>query len=178
LPAATARGRYAVNFGSYGKVDNANALVAELKRAGIAAHTERVDLNGQAGLRVRAGPYVDRAQAERVRLAAKRARANLSASVVEIDDSLRADVPAAAVGATATGWAVQVGAFQAEADAKARRDKLRGAGFTAFTDTVRAEKGTLYRVRVGPEAQRANAERLRDALKARLQIDGIVVPHP
>lgn len=47
-----------------------------------------------------------------------------------------------------TGFAVQVGAFAAAADATALRDKLRSAGFNAFTESVRTDKGTLTRVRV------------------------------
>jgi cell division septation protein DedD len=43
---------------------------------------------------------------------------------------------------------------------------------------VRAENGTLYRVRVGPETQRAGAERLRSALRERFRIDGLIVTHP
>jgi len=177
-PRADARGRYLVTFGSYGKAENADALVAALKKAGIDARSERVDLDGKPGMRVRSGPFVDRAQAEKVRLLARRARPDAPATVVELDETPTADVPAPAVAARGSGWAVQVGAYQAEADATSQRDKLRGAGFSAYIDTVRTAQGTMHRVRVGPELRRANAETLRGALRSKLGLDGLVVPHP
>src|SRR5438445_371964 len=81
-------------------------------------YRDSVDLNGQQALRVRAGPYVDKSDAEKARLLAKRTRADAPGKLVEVDDSPAHDVPASAVSAkTATGWAVQVGAFQSETDA-------------------------------------------------------------
>lgn len=77
-----------------------------------------------------------------------------------------------------TGFAVQVGAFTAAADATALRDKLRGAGFNAFTDTVTTDKGVLTRVRAGPAMNRAEADALKASIKAKLGLDGMVRPHP
>jgi DedD protein len=179
LPSPAAGGRYLVQFGSYARAENAQALAAELGRAGIRAETERVEIDGKPGLRVRSGPYADRTSAERVRQAARSARADVPSSVIELDSA-----PAAGGDALAgrnprtTGWAVQVGALANATDADALRERLRGGGFTAYVETLRTERGTLYRVRVGPEIQRANAERLRDAVKARFGLDGQVVAHP
>ena len=69
-------------------------------------------------------------------------------------------------------------ALRSEADANALRDRARGAGFVAFVERVNADAGTLWRVRVGPELDRASAERRRSELKARLSVDGLVVSHP
>ena len=77
-----------------------------------------------------------------------------------------------------TGFAVQVGAFAATNEAMALRDKLRGAGFNAFTESVRTDKGTLTRVRVGPAMTRAEADQLKASVQAKLGIAGIVRPHP
>ncbi|MEO6155865.1 MAG: SPOR domain-containing protein [Thermomonas sp.] len=77
-----------------------------------------------------------------------------------------------------TGFAVQVGAFTAAADATALRDKLRGAGFNAFTETATTDKGVLTRVRVGPAMNRTEADALKASVKAKLGIDGMVRPHP
>jgi cell division septation protein DedD len=179
VPPPAAGGRYLVQFGSYARAENAQALAAELGRAGIRAETERVEIDGKPGLRVRSGPYAERSAAERVRQAARAVRADVPSSVVEVDAA-----PAAAGDALAgrnprtTGWAVQVGALASAADADALRERLRGGGFTAYVETLRTERGTLYRVRVGPEIQRANAERLRDAVRARFDLDGQVVAHP
>ncbi|QNN68944.1 SPOR domain-containing protein [Thermomonas carbonis] len=77
-----------------------------------------------------------------------------------------------------TGFAVQVGAFADAAAATALRDKLRSAGFNAFTDSVSTEGGTRTRVRVGPAMNRAEADALKTQVKAKAGIDGIVRPHP
>jgi cell division septation protein DedD len=77
-----------------------------------------------------------------------------------------------------TGFAVQVGAFADAAAATALRDKLRSAGFNAFTDSVGTASGTRTRVRVGPAMNRAEADALKAQVKAKAGIDGIVRPHP
>ena len=77
-----------------------------------------------------------------------------------------------------TGFAVQVGAFADAAAATALRDKLRSAGFNAFTDSVGTDAGTRTRVRVGPAMNRAEADALKAQVKAKAGIDGIVRPHP
>lgn len=172
----TPGGRYVISFGSYGQRDNATALIAQLERAGIRAYAEQVTVNGAPALRVRAGPYADRARAEQARQRARAARTDLDPVIVDVDP---APASAAAPATTAGGgYAVQIGAFSDQATANARRDRLRQGGFTAFVDSISTEQGTLWRVRVGPETARADAERLRDALKARLAIDGQVVVHP
>jgi cell division septation protein DedD len=90
-----------------------------------------------------------------------------------------ASVPVAAPADTSkTGFAVQVGAFAAAAEATALRDRLRSAGFNAFTESVKTDKGTLTRVRVGPAMNRAEADALKAQVKAKSGIDGIVRPHP
>ena len=87
--------------------------------------------------------------------------------------------PAVAPSATAkVGFAVQLGAFSDAAEAGAMRERLRAAGFTAFTETVNTDKGKLTRVRVGPALDRAAAEQLKAQVQAKTGIDGIVRPHP
>ncbi|KRA52171.1 sporulation protein [Pseudoxanthomonas sp. Root65] len=80
--------------------------------------------------------------------------------------------------ASGTGFAVQLGAFSNAADANALRDRARGAGFSAFVEQVRTDKGTLSRVRVGPVANRADADRLKTQVAAKIGVDGMVRPHP
>lgn len=85
-------------------------------------------------------------------------------------------VPTAA--AAKVGFAVQLGAFSAAADATALRDRLRASGFPAFTETVSTDKGPLTRVRVGPVVDRAAADQLKAQVQAKTGVDGIVRPHP
>lgn len=86
--------------------------------------------------------------------------------------------PASAPAASGTGFAVQVGAFGNATEAGKLRDRLRAAGFTAFTETVNSDKGALTRVRVGPVLSRAEADQLRAQLSAKAGVSGIVRPHP
>lgn len=76
------------------------------------------------------------------------------------------------------GFAVQLGAFASAADANALRDKVRAGGFSAFVQQVRTDKGTLSRVRVGPVANRADADQLKAQIAAKFGINGMVSPHP
>ena len=80
--------------------------------------------------------------------------------------------------AASTGFAVQLAAFSKPADALALRDRVRAAGFSAFTESVATDKGSLTRVRVGPVVSRADAEQLQAQVKAKVGVDGIVRPHP
>jgi cell division septation protein DedD len=86
--------------------------------------------------------------------------------------------PAPAPAAANVGFAVQLAAFSNPADANALRDRARAAGFDAFTESVRTDKGTLTRVRIGPVADRAEADQLKAQVQAKLGVAGIVRPHP
>ena len=84
----------------------------------------------------------------------------------------------AAPAASGVGFAVQLGAFSQASEANALRDKVRAAGFSAFVEQVRTDKGTLSRVRVGPVANRAEADQLKAQVAARVGVAGMVRPHP
>jgi cell division septation protein DedD len=84
----------------------------------------------------------------------------------------------AAPAASNVGFAVQLGAFANAADANALRDKVRAGGFSAFVEQVRTDKGALNRVRVGPVASRADAEKLKSQVASKFGINGMVRPHP
>ena len=176
LPVATASGNFAVNVGSYANVANAEALLAKLKAAGLTAYAESTSLDGKAVRRIRLGPFAQRGEAERARAAALRVQADLPTSVVTLDASTQRAEPVRA--AATRGFAVQVGAFRAESDANTLVGRLRGAGFTAFAERVNSDAGQLWRVRVGPELDRATADRRRGELKTKMSLDGMVVAHP
>ncbi len=84
----------------------------------------------------------------------------------------------AAPAASSVGFAVQLGAFGQANEANALRDKVRAAGFSAFVEQVRTDKGTLSRVRVGPVANRAEAENLKAQVASKVGVAGMVRPHP
>lgn len=182
LPASAAGGRYAVNVGSFSNLANARALADKLRGAGLPVTSESVDVAGKPAMRLRVGPYAERALAEAARLRVQQATGG-QAMVVTLDAApASAPAPAPATrpaAAAAVGFAVQLGALSSEADAIALRDRARAAGFTAFHQRIATERGVVWRVRVGPEADRAAAQRLRDGVAAKLGLpDVIVVPHP
>jgi DedD protein len=76
------------------------------------------------------------------------------------------------------GFAVQLSAPSVEADAIALRDKARAQGFSSFVQRIEVDGGTRYRVRIGPFADRADAESARDAANGKLGTKGIVMRHP
>jgi cell division septation protein DedD len=84
--------------------------------------------------------------------------------------------PAPAPAAANVGFVVQLAAFSNPADANALRDRARAAGFSAFTENVKTDKGTLTRVRIGPVADRAAADQLKAQVQAKLGVAGIVRP--
>lgn len=182
MPAAASQdGRYAVNLGSYANLANARALIASMKAAGLPAYGDDVMSAGKSALRVRLGPFAQRGEAESARLNALRVRKDLPSSVVALDGEPASTAAAAATPArpaVAAGFAVQIGALKSETDANALRDRARGAGFTTYVERVNTEAGALWRVRIGPEIQRANADRIKAEVKAKLQIDGNIVSHP
>lgn len=73
-------------------------------------------------------------------------------------------------------WVIQIGSFSERKNADSLRDRLKEQGFKAFVDSVEIPgKGTLYRVRVGPELDKPRAESIRDKIDALNQIHSIVV---
>ena len=175
VPAATSTGRWAVNLGSYANASNASTLVSQLRQQRLPAYTEQVTLDGKAVQRVRLGPFAQRSEAESARLTVQRLRSDLPTGVVSLEGE---SAPAAGRPTVAEGDAVQLGAFRSDADANALRDRARGAGFASYVERTRTDSGTLWRVRLGPELRRADAERLKANAKTRLGADGNIVPHP
>jgi DedD protein len=185
LPVSTAGGRYVVNVGSFSNLANARALADKLRAQRLPLTSETVDVAGKPAMRLRVGPYAERTAAEAARLRVE-AVAGGSATVIALD-AASASRPAAApapsaprpAAAASVGFAVQLGALSSEADASALRDRARAAGFVAFHQRVNTDRGAVWRVRVGPEADRAAADRLREQVASKLGLtDAIVVSHP
>lgn len=85
--------------------------------------------------------------------------------------------PRPAASAQVPAWAVQLGAFSNRAKAEQLVADLRKRRYAAFLLEYRAAGQVLYRVRVGPEQDRARAEEI----AARLAKDGfqpVVARHP
>lgn len=190
-PATAAHGAYSLNLSAYASSASAQSLIQRVRGLGYPAAGRTINQGGKSLTLVTAGPFESRAAAEAARLKITQtipgapARLEGSASTPTQDDAPVAK-PAAAAGNTAAapaathpgGWAVQVAAMGSQNDANALRDKLRANGFDGYVDTVNANGKQLWRVRAGPQTQRADAVRVRDQIKSKLGVDGNVVTAP
>jgi cell division septation protein DedD len=196
-PAAGSHAIYVLNLSAYANASSVDHLVRRVRGFGYPVLTRMVTQAGKQLTLVTAGPFDSRTAAEAARLKITQAIPDVPAKLVEglghADSAIAATPvkPVATHAATATtparapvaaprasGFAVQLAALGSEADANALRDKLRAAGFDGFVDTVGVGGKTLWRVRAGPHTQRADAERVRDQIKAKLGIAGNVVNVP
>jgi DedD protein len=178
-PVPPAVGRFAVNLGIYADQAHVNALIGNVKKLGFAAHSEPTEYQGKSALRVRVGPFADRAAAEAARLKIKQAEPKVPSSIVDSGEQPTTDAPTTAIASNrAGGWAVQLGAFKSEAEANKLRDRLRGANIASFIDKSGSADATLWRVRAGPYADRGGADSARGTIKQKLKIDGMIVTQP
>jgi len=174
-PAAVAEGRFVVNLGTFANQANADALAKRLRDRNHNVLVESLQLEGRPAQRLRAGPYRTRAEAEAAALRISQSEPGSRFSVGQLDTAAPV---AAAASPVAAGFAVQVGALKSEAEANTLRDRLRTAGFAAYVERTQTDAGVLWRVRAGPELQRPRAEALREEIKQKLKLDGLVVAHP
>jgi len=78
-----------------------------------------------------------------------------------------------------TAWAVQVAAFGEKGKALALQEKLLASNLSAFTERFDNSDKSVYRVKVGPELKRENAEKLRDKIEKEHGLKGsFVTKHP
>ena len=75
-------------------------------------------------------------------------------------------------------WVVQVGSFNDKQKALGLQSRLQVKGYTAFVEPLSAEPGSMYRVRVGPELKRADAQLIRDRIASEMNLDGMVTSYP
>ena len=71
---------------------------------------------------------------------------------------------------------VQVLSSSSESEARARVRKLSSRGYHAAIETLSSQKGTLYRVRVGPYPSRDAASRAAERLSAEEKVRAWIVP--
>lgn len=190
-PAATDHAIYVLNLSAYANANSVDHLVRRVRSFGYPVLTRVITQAGKQLTLVTAGPFDSRTSAEAARLKITQSIPGVPAKLVAglgHADSNIASTPVQATTTTKTapaaaapragGYAVQLAALGSEAEANALRDKLRAGGFDGFVDTVSAGGKKLWRVRAGPLTQRADAERVRDQIKAKLGIGGNVVSVP
>ena len=77
-----------------------------------------------------------------------------------------------------TAWVVQLGSFSSRENADKLSEKLRHAGYAAFVEPIKTGSETAYRVRVGPELLRSDAQVLQKKIDKQFQQKGIVLRYP
>jgi cell division septation protein DedD len=78
--------------------------------------------------------------------------------------------------ASPKSWALQLGSFASHANAEQLVRAVRAHSAPAYVSTSGAGKSLRYRVRVGPLADRAAAERMLAKLKSEGQAASVVAP--
>lgn len=105
------------------------------------------------------------------------ARVDKKSSGIKAAENDGARVAAIAVEApAAAAYAVQLGLFSDQKNAKNLQDVLRKAGYAAYTVNVNTNKGVVSKVMVGPQTQRLDAEKVLGRLENDYQMKGIIVP--
>ena len=181
VAASAAHGSYTINLSAYASASGAAKLQSRVRALGYPVSGRVITRAGQSRTLVTAGPFETRTAAEAARLKITQAIPGVPAKVEQDADVSGTSTPTTSTTthtARAGGWAVQLAAVSSQADAIALRDKLRAAGFDGFVDSVQSGGRTLWRVRAGPQTQRADAQRVHDQIKAKLGIDGNVVSVP
>ncbi len=77
-----------------------------------------------------------------------------------------------------SAWVIQVGSFGNQENAEDLNKDLRKAGFRSFIEPLRKNGKTTYRVRIGPELKRSDAEATRDRIKKEFKLEGILLKYP
>jgi DedD protein len=188
---ASGRGSYKVNLSAYASAAGAASLERRVQALGYPVSSHPITQAGKQRTLVIAGPFETRTAAEAARLKISQSVPGVPARLQQDagDESAATAVsPTANKPTTATvqgetkpkagGFAVQLAAMSSQGDANALRDKLRGAGFDGFVDSAQVGGKQLWRVRAGPQTQRADADRIRDQIKAKLGIAGNIVSVP
>lgn len=85
--------------------------------------------------------------------------------------------PRTVTASAATGWSIQLGSFSAESSAREIVSSAKSHGFAAYLASVKISGKTLYRVRVGPFADRDVAEATLGKLKHGYSQASLVAPN-
>lgn len=100
-----------------------------------------------------------------------------ASSVTQAAPSPRTPPAVREMGATGSGWAVQLGSFASQTKASSMAAQLKGEGYDAFVMPVKTGTATLYRVRIGPMSDQESAARTLARIKPKAA-DAKVVKHP
>ncbi|WP_448554756.1 SPOR domain-containing protein [Thalassotalea montiporae] len=69
-------------------------------------------------------------------------------------------------------WVIHLGSFKHKKNVDDLMAKLKGAGYTAFTQPIKTQKGTLTKVIIGPNLHKAELEKAIPKLKSLTSVQG------
>ncbi len=172
-PAANGTGRYVVQVASLGSSENASRLMASLQHNGFPVLLDVINSAVGQLNRVRVGPYENETDAAQASTRIGKELEGVSPRVVDLqpDQSVPVTRPADPL----ARWVVQVGSFADSSNAEKLVAQIRGAGMSAYSETVTSAATSIFRVRAGPFLEREEAMRSKQQLSDRLSIDGIVM---
>jgi DedD protein len=75
-------------------------------------------------------------------------------------------------------WIIQVASVGTREGAAELERKLKAGGFSAFVEKAEVNGKLYYRVRVGPEVDRARAEQTAASLRGRFKLDTLIKNYP
>ncbi len=171
---AQAGGNWMVQVASFSSAETAERLRDQLDRLGHAAAVDTV-VRGETRLhRLQAGPYADRAGAER-------ARSQIATTVSGVEPVVRQRAGTTAAPAQTDaqpGFSVQVGSFAERSNADRLHAQLLENGFEAFLHPDESRTRAIWRVRVGQFPERRQAAAMQRQLSEQAGLEGLVVSHP
>jgi DedD protein len=77
-----------------------------------------------------------------------------------------------------TAWVVQLGSFSNQDNAQGLIRRLQSGGYPAYIEELAGDSGTIFRVRVGPELSRSDAELTLKELDQKFALKGILLQYP
>lgn len=86
--------------------------------------------------------------------------------------------PEETAGRNLSAWVIQLGSFSSQQNAEGLVRRLQANDFAGYIEPVKSGAQTVFKVRVGPELSRAEAETIQKNLKSRLNLDAIILHFP
>jgi DedD protein len=161
-----------VQVASFGSMDTASDIVERLTSLGHVAGIDSLVRGEMTLYRVLTGPYPSREDADR-------ARGQIARTLAGVEPIVRAgSVPAGSDVPGLSTYAIQLGSFASRNNAVRLVEQLEDMDFAAFIHEDQTGSRTIWRVRMGPFADRAEAERKLAEVGERARLEGLVVSHP
>ena len=164
---------YRVKFGAFSEEKNAQQLKAKIINAGFTAIVEKD--NDKNIYKVHSEFLSSKSAANNLSSKIQKLNLNIGKPGIEALTDAQVENSEAVLD---TGWIIQIGIFSSKENSIKLRNKIRKKSFVAFVDEIKNSKNqNLYRVRIGPYATRDEADKIKDSIKAKMNLKGLLKPH-